>query len=79
MSSTNEQNPAPANEQGSHHYVLTLDLPGRASGTWTGTLTPGTANTRHDLYRQLREQISASQPEFDRANVGFFSLEPNRL
>ncbi|MFD7977519.1 hypothetical protein [Streptomyces sp. NPDC059071] len=79
MSSTTEQNSIPAEQQGSHHYVLTLDLPGRAAVTWSGTVTPGAADTRHSLYLLLREHVSTSHPEMARANVVFFSLEPNRL
>ncbi|MGX2994528.1 hypothetical protein JNUCC64_09555 [Streptomyces sp. JNUCC 64] len=66
-------------QQGSHQYVLTLDLPGRAMSTWTGTLTPGTNDTRHDVYRWLRDQITADNPTFTTGTVTFFSLEPNQL
>ncbi|MFE6714874.1 hypothetical protein [Streptomyces sp. NPDC057695] len=65
--------------QGTHHYVLTLDLPGRMATTWTGTLTPGTTDTRHDIYGLLRRHITAEIPEYSRANVVFFALEPNQL
>ncbi|MEV3875030.1 hypothetical protein [Streptomyces sp. NPDC049906] len=66
-------------QQGSHQYVLTLDLPGRAVSTWTGTLTPGTRDTRHDIYLWLRDQITTETPAFAQGNVVFFSLEPNHL
>ncbi|MFJ8298716.1 hypothetical protein ACIQ9R_22890 [Streptomyces sp. NPDC094447] len=76
MSSTTAPTAAP---QGTHHYVLTLDLPGRMATTWTGTLTPGTTDTRHDIYALLRRHITAEIPEYARANVVFFALEPNQL
>ncbi|MES9808828.1 hypothetical protein [Streptomyces cinereoruber] len=66
-------------QQGTHHYVLTLDLPGRETATWTGTLTPGPADTRHDVYTFLRKHITADQPRFARANIVFFALESNTL
>ncbi|GGT62498.1 hypothetical protein [Streptomyces lateritius] len=80
MSSQTEQNTmATAQQHGSHHYVLTLDMPGRIAGTWHGTVTPGPTSTRNDMFLWLRERISSENPEFARANVVFFSLEPNRL
>ncbi|MGW6565085.1 hypothetical protein [Streptomyces sp. NPDC054975] len=80
MSSQTEQNTTPTVQQhGSHHYVLTLDMPGRIASTWHGTFTPGPTSTRNDVFLWLRERISAENPEFTRANVVFFSLEPNRL
>lgn len=80
MSSQTEQNITPTGRQfGSHHYVLTLDMPGRVAGTWHGTFTPAASATRNDIFVWLRERISAENPEFARANVVFFSLEPNRL
>ncbi|ANW18105.1 hypothetical protein [Streptomyces clavuligerus] len=66
-------------QQGSHHYVLTLDLPGQAMFTWDGTLTPGTRDTRYDVYVWLKRQIVAARPELADANVTFFALEPNSL
>ncbi|MEU4271279.1 hypothetical protein [Streptomyces sp. NPDC026092] len=79
MSSTTEQSNTEAEQQGTHHYVLTLDLPGRIAGSWQGTVTPGSGDTRQDVFVMLREHISESSPEFARANVVFFSLEPNQL
>ncbi|MGX1504640.1 UNVERIFIED_CONTAM: hypothetical protein RKD43_003265 [Streptomyces graminofaciens] len=80
MSSKTEQTAAPAaTGQGSHHYVLTLELPGRMSSSWYGTVTPSQTATRHDVFTALRNQISAEHPELATANVVFFSLESNRL
>lgn len=80
MSSTTEQTAAPAaSQQGTHHYVMTLELPGRMAATWTGTVTPGVYDTRHDVYVLLRHHATADHPEYTHANVAFFSLEPNAL
>jgi hypothetical protein len=80
MSSTTEQTAAPAaTGQGSHHYVLTLDIPGRISGSWFGTFTPSPTATRQDVLVHLLAQIRTDNPEFARANVAFFALESNRL
>ncbi|MFE7807610.1 hypothetical protein ACFU51_23665 [Streptomyces sp. NPDC057430] len=80
MSSQTEHTTAPAaTGQGSHHYVLTLDIPGRLSGCWLGTVTPSPTATRHDVLSDLLGQIRADKPEFARANIAFFSLESNRL
>jgi hypothetical protein len=80
MSSQTQQTPAPAaTGQGSHHYVLTLELPGRMSSTRSGTITPAAGASRHDVFMALRNQISDQHPELSTGNVVFFSLEPNRL
>lgn len=65
--------------QGSHHYVLTLDIPGCVSGSWFGTVTPSPTATRHDLLTHLMDQIRSENPEFTRASVVFFSFEPNQI
>jgi hypothetical protein len=65
--------------QGTHHYVLTLEMPGRASGSWYGTVTPSPNATRHDVLTHLMGQIRSENPEFTRANVIFFSFEPNQI
>ncbi|MDH2388292.1 hypothetical protein QCN29_05710 [Streptomyces sp. HNM0663] len=80
MSSQTQQSTAPAaTNQGSHHYVLTLELPGRMSSTWYGTFTPTPGASRHDVFTALRNQIGEQNPELSTGNVVFFSLEPNRL
>ncbi|GGU68961.1 hypothetical protein [Streptomyces lavendofoliae] len=80
MSSQTQRSTAPtARAQGSHHYVLTLELPGRMSSTWSGTITPHPGASRHDVYMALRNQIGDQNSELSRGNVVFFSLEPNRL
>ncbi|MEU0719325.1 hypothetical protein [Streptomyces lavendulocolor] len=76
MSSTQTTTTAPVH---THHYVLTLDMPGRCTGTWAGALTPGSGETRQSVYQWLRQQITTAHPQYADANVLFFSLEPNRL
>ena len=76
---TQQTAPATQTEQATHHYVLTLDMPGRASGSWRGTLTPAPGTTRQAVLTQLLDQIHTDHPEFSRANIVFFSLEPNQL
>lgn len=80
MTTQTEQTTAPAPAaQGTHHYVLTLDMPGRASGSWLGTTTPSPGTTRQAVLTHLLDQIRTDHPEFSRANILFFSLEPNQL
>ncbi|MGW6971704.1 hypothetical protein [Streptomyces sp. NPDC054952] len=71
--------PAPAGEQGSHHWLLTLELPGRAALTQDGTWTPPAGMTRQDAYLAIRRSIAGEHPEMAHANTVFFSIEPNRL
>ncbi|WP_328386792.1 hypothetical protein OHS81_24340 [Streptomyces sp. NBC_00400] len=68
-----------AQQQGSHHWVMTLELPGRAMNTLYGTWTPPEGATRHDVFMAIKTDIGREAPEMTRANVVFFSLEPNQL
>jgi hypothetical protein len=80
MSTQATQQTAPnTTSQGTHMYVLTLDLPGRAAVTVDGTVTPAVGATRHTIYRDLRAQAVQNYPEMARAIVTFFSLQPNTL
>lgn len=65
--------------QGSHHWIMTLELPGRAMNTVSNTWTPGQGDTRQDVFETIRSAIVQQSPEMARANVVFFSLEPNQL
>ncbi|MET9510060.1 hypothetical protein ABZX62_16640 [Streptomyces flavidovirens] len=80
MSTQTEQTtiPAPA-PQGTHHWVMTLELPGRMAMTASGTFTPPAGWTRHDMYRAIKDDIARENPELATANVMFFALEPNQL
>lgn len=71
------QNSSPP--QGSHQWILTLELPGRCTTTQYGTWTPPAGATRQDVFVALREHIVAERPELSRANTVFFSLERNQL
>ncbi len=66
-------------QQGSHAWVMTLELPGRAMDTQYGTWTPPEGATRHDVFMAIKTEIGREAPEMARANVVFFSLEPNQL
>ncbi|MFD9572902.1 hypothetical protein ACFWBI_24040 [Streptomyces sp. NPDC059982] len=70
--------PAPV-AQGSYLWVLTLELPGRAAMTQSGTYTPPPGTTRYDAFQALRQHVTASHPEMARANTMFFALEPNQF
>lgn len=65
--------------QGSHMWVLTLEMPGRGMSTQYGTWTPPAGATRYDVFVALRGHIVAQLPEMASANTVFFSLEPNKL
>ncbi|MFD6434290.1 hypothetical protein [Streptomyces venezuelae] len=65
--------------QGSHHWVMTLDIPGRLSVTATNTFTPPQGWTRQDAYTAIRDELARSNPDLARANVTFFALESNQL
>lgn len=65
--------------QGSHHWVMTLAIPGRLSSTMHGTITPRSGATRQDTFEELREELTRQDASLERANVMFFALEPNQL
>ncbi|MFE5828982.1 hypothetical protein ACFQ8W_01715 [Streptomyces sp. NPDC056508] len=65
--------------QGTHMYVLTLNLPARAAVTVDGTVTPDPGATRHDLYRDIKARTIKTHPDMAYGVVTFFSLQPNTL
>ncbi|WP_407552735.1 hypothetical protein QOM21_22775 [Streptomyces sp. Pv4-95] len=74
------QNTAPAvQQQGTHQWVITVELPGRAMETFYGTYTPPAGATRHDVFLGIKGDIALKSPDMARANVVFFALEPNQL
>ncbi|MEU9776837.1 hypothetical protein [Streptomyces sp. NPDC047968] len=80
MTTQTSQNSSPTVQpQGSHHYVMTVELPGRAMQSVYGTWTPPQGATRHDVFMAIKADIGRQDPEMSRANVVFFSLEPNQL
>ncbi|WP_328970393.1 hypothetical protein [Streptomyces sp. NBC_00239] len=70
---------ATAAEQGSYHWILTLELPGRAAVTQNGTYTPPAGTTRFDAYLAIREYVAAGHAELSNGIVSFFSLDSNQL
>ncbi|KND45344.1 hypothetical protein [Streptomyces stelliscabiei] len=44
---------APLHQQGTHHWLLTLDQVGSRSGT----CTPDPGETRYDLYLRIRAEV----------------------
>ncbi|MFI6696689.1 hypothetical protein ACIBLA_34075 [Streptomyces sp. NPDC050433] len=68
-----------AQSQGSHFFVLTVEKQGLASATSSGSYTPPPGATRLDTFNTLYGELTASAPTLHRANVVFFSLEPNRI
>ncbi|MEV4993125.1 hypothetical protein [Streptomyces niveus] len=68
-----------ARSQGSHFFVLTVEKPGLASATSSGSYTPPPRATRVDAFNALYAELTGSAPALHRANVVFFSLEPNQV
>ncbi len=79
QTSTTATAAAPAAAQGSHMWVLTLEIPGRGMTTGHGTVTPPVGASRHDTFRTLLDHVVSQDPQMSSANCVFFSLEPNRL
>jgi hypothetical protein len=70
---------ATATTTGTHFFLITLEIPGRAALTRSGTFTPEPGETRNDAYAAIREHLNRQDPDFTHANVSFFSIEPNTL
>ena len=62
-----------------YHWIITLELPGRASATFSGVAAVPPGQTRSEVYNGIRRELAAEHPELERANTAFFSLEPNQL
>lgn len=65
--------------QGSHHWVMTLEVPGRMTVTQSGTWNPAPGSTRHDVFTAIRHELASRNVGLGNANVMFFALEPNQL
>ncbi|GAA5615648.1 hypothetical protein CP981_17540 [Streptomyces platensis] len=76
---TSQNQTQTAQQQGTHQWVITLEKPGRVSGSWYGAYTPPAGATRHDVFTVLKSGIEAENPELAGATVIFFALEPNQL
>ncbi|MFE4018561.1 hypothetical protein ACFXPZ_14225 [Streptomyces sp. NPDC059101] len=70
-------------QQGTHHFVLTLQqqTPGGAIAlaTFANGCTPQPGQTRADVYADLLEAVTYQDPALKGANVIFFALERNEL
>ncbi|MEU2873783.1 hypothetical protein ABZ769_32045 [Streptomyces olivoreticuli] len=76
---TQPHNPTPAvPQQGSHFFVLTLELPGRRL-TQDGTYNLAPGMTRQDAYTQIHAAVVNANPAYRRAVVAYFSLESNTI
>ncbi|MFJ5927612.1 hypothetical protein ACIQF6_33955 [Kitasatospora sp. NPDC092948] len=77
------QSSAAAQEQGTHHYVLTLQkpVPNSASyvvATSSGTCSP-TGMSRQDVYTWLVGEMVRRTPQLAGASTVFFDLRPNQI
>jgi hypothetical protein len=81
MTSTTTPATGQPSGQGSHHWVLTLQVPRLTSVSGQGTWTPPPGATRQDVFEAIRAHLARQAPGMglERANVLFFSLEPNQL
>ncbi|GGR40841.1 hypothetical protein [Streptomyces netropsis] len=80
MTTQTEQSSIPAAQtQGSHHWIITLELPGRLTSSLYGTWTPPAGATRHDVFTAIKNHITSANPDLTGANTMFFALEPNQL
>jgi hypothetical protein len=71
---------APNVESGTHHYILTLQVPapgGLRIGTFSDTATPPAGCTRAGAYRAIYDSVVQAHPELAGGSTVFFSLEPN--
>jgi hypothetical protein len=65
--------------EATHFWVMSVEKPGLASATRTGTYTPLPGSTRRDAYIEIYADVTAAHPSLRGATVLFFSLEPNGL
>ncbi|MGW3442010.1 hypothetical protein [Streptomyces sp. NPDC001076] len=65
--------------QGTHHWILTLEKPGRFSMTQEGTFTPSPGSTRQDVYHFIYQAVTEQDANLRGASVGYFELAPNQL
>lgn len=67
----------PLHEQGTHHWLLTLD----GIGSRSGTCTPNVDETRYDLYLRIRSEILDGEALSDGLvpPTLFFDLRDNTL
>ncbi|MFD5084351.1 hypothetical protein ACFWOG_17145 [Kitasatospora sp. NPDC058406] len=79
-----DQSPAASvPQQGTHHYVLTLQKPmpngvGYMVFTSSGHCSP-TGMSRHDVYAWLIGEMVRQTPHLAGASTLFFDVQPNRI
>ncbi|MEU0373412.1 hypothetical protein ABZ070_24705 [Streptomyces sp. NPDC006283] len=69
-------------ESGTHHYILTLQVPrpgGMVLGTFSETVTLPAGYTRAEAYEAVVDHVAQAHPELAGGSTVFFSLEPNAL
>ncbi|MCX4698670.1 hypothetical protein [Streptomyces sp. NBC_01373] len=71
--------PIGAAEPDTLFWVMSVDKPGLACATRSGTYIPRPGATRQDAYQEIYNEVAAAHPPLRGATVVFFSLEPNRL
>lgn len=71
--------PQDSQQQGTHHFVLTLGTTGVGDVTVSGHVTPTPGSTRFDLFNDVVKRTNELHPVSADWNVIFFSLEPNQL
>ncbi|MET9725446.1 hypothetical protein [Streptomyces zaomyceticus] len=79
---THQQTSTPAPAQGTHHWVMTLEVPngsGKAMTTSNGTFTPAPGYTRANAFTDIYDGLIQRNPQLRGSNVVFFSIEPNAL
>ncbi|MDQ1046819.1 hypothetical protein [Streptomyces sp. V4I2] len=64
---------------GTHFWVMSVEKPGLASVTRTGTYTPQPDSTREAAFADIYQFVGESAPQLRGATVLFFSLERNTL
>lgn len=62
-----------------HFWIITLEVPGRASLTRQGVCDPQPGDTRAGLFDKVRAEIAQDFPDLATANTIFWSVEPNRF
>ncbi len=67
----------PLHEQGTHHWLLTLD----GIGSRSGTCTPNPGETRYDLYLRIRAEVLDTEGLADQPTPVTldFDVQPNTL
>ncbi|MFJ3775017.1 hypothetical protein ACIPX0_25310 [Streptomyces sp. NPDC090075] len=79
QTATTADNDCAPQAQGTHHWILTLEKPGRFSLTQEGTFTPSPGSTRQDVYHSIYRSVTEQDANLRGASVGYFELASNQL